>query len=668
MSRLFSLIRSAAGSAPSSRPESRSTSPGPSLADIVAQEMGHINEAMDAAELVMNDDIDGAEKRLSKGNSSYHLLALGVCTFMRSILGFEKEMMIQASARLSECETKAWLELKKAQKEAASRGGQKQRMYPPGTEYLLVICEAQLMGAVVSVLHESLTEAIKGFYKLRKAFVTLDSIMEMEAKAIREWEKRKSKQEENGETRDAIVASELLHDGNFSNDKGLKLSKQTLELSSRSSTEGKSGEADASQSVSRPGSRNSTGLQTPMDEAALAKKLEVLRMHSGVETPFQLPSMPQEIPEPKNHTSTGLGSDDDIFAHPLDSFVHSGANMCFGILLLLISMVPPAFSKLLYVIGFKGDRDRGLKMLWQSTKFQNINGAVAGLVLLTYYNGQLAFGDILRQPRDLEDGSHDVNGWPEARCIALLENMRQRYPRSGLWRLEEARGLSNARRLPEAIEVLKNNTNSKMRQVAALNNFELSLSAMFARDMPLMKEGFLRCVELNDWSHSLYYYIAACAEVEQYRDAIQDKDEALARQKKKSAEELLRKAPSVAGRKKFLARQMPFEVFVVHKVAKWEERSKRLGVDLIDAIGVSPAAEMSFLWNGSKKMTPPDLERAKGELGEDRITASIEKRMAVLGESDEQGVRALCLANLERERGKWNEARKLLLPTTEVDM
>lgn len=48
----------------------------------------------------------------------------------------------------------------------------------------------------------------------------------------------------------------------------------------------------------------------------------------------------------------------------------------------------------------------------------------------------------------------------------------------------------------------------------------------------------------------------------------------------------------MAGRQKVMSRELPFDIFIVRKVKKWEERAKSWGVDLVDAIGVSPLNEM----------------------------------------------------------------------------
>ncbi|PNY29000.1 Mitochondrial outer membrane protein iml-2, partial [Tolypocladium capitatum] len=154
---------------------------GKSAAETAAKERENLASALSWTGLIMNDDIDGAWEGLQRGDSSFHSLGSAVTFFMRSVLGFEKQVMAETSAKLADCETRAWDDYKRAQRRGATHGTSS--MYPPGTEYELVRAETQLMGAVVGVLHESLVEAMRSFYKLRKAFLILDGIIAIEAKA-----------------------------------------------------------------------------------------------------------------------------------------------------------------------------------------------------------------------------------------------------------------------------------------------------------------------------------------------------------------------------------------------------------------------------------------------------------------------------------------------------
>ncbi|KAI0172205.1 hypothetical protein GGR52DRAFT_458764 [Hypoxylon sp. FL1284] len=619
-------------------PKPATPSPAASQTELRAREVAAMHDAMAGASRIMNDDIDGAEEMLREGDSAFHHLGMGVCAFMKSILGFEKTFMVEASNRLYECENAAWNEMKKAQKEANPADAD-ERIYPPGSEYALVLADAQLMSAVVGVLHESLTEGIKGFYKLRKAYITLDGIMQAETAYLKK--------------------------------KGLNadLSKEQLASSSNSVTAGRGNATDDNDDTDLEfvdADEAHSGAQTPLDyEGHLGNKSnppEKELSELSLDTDAAAAASSEKVATPAGPPSQNLdlGPESDIFNNPIDAFVHSGVNMCFGSLLLIISMVPPTFSRLLSIVGFRGDRERGVQMLWQSSRFDNINGAVAGLMLLAYYNGLLSLADILPSDEDVKKGA--IVGYPKERCSALLDQMCQRYPDGGLWRFEQARVLGNSRDLRGALKILKSNTNIKMRQVSALNNFEMALDSMYVHDYTDMRDNFLRCIELNDWSHALYYYIAGTAELENYRNAFHaaEKDESQIQLHKKKADELFRKAPTVAGRKRFLARPLPFEQFVARKIQKWEERSKELDVDLVDAIGVSPAEEMIYLWNGSKKMQAPELKMSEEALSWGRMTASEEVRKAIKAEIDEQGVRDVCRAAVARSLDQFDEARELL--------
>ncbi|KAI0451623.1 breast cancer protein [Xylaria acuta] len=635
MSRLGSWFR---GSTPKS---SSGPSPSVSQVDLRAQNIALLQDAIAGADLIMNDDIDGAEERLRKGSSTYHSFGLAVCVFMRSILGFEKSVMTEASSLLGECENSAWNDIKKAEKDASNFNSQSEKIYPPGTEYQLVLAESYLMSAILGVLHESLTEGIKSFYKLRKAYVTLDAILQAESAYL----KKRGLQSTSSKI-DIKQTSAYQHEkmpGGFDDDADMEF-------------------LDADESHS--------GDQTPLQyEGHLTngnvkdaeKKLSDLSLN-GDDNP-ETTEVPQGLPSPAGFEG---GPDSDIFADPVNAFVHSGASMCFGVLLLIISLVPPAFSRLLSIIGFRGDRERGIEMLWQSSRFENVNGAVASLMLCAYYNGLLGFADILPSEADVAKGA--IVGYPKERIAALLVKVRARYPDSGLWRFEEARSRGNRRDLVGALEILKNNK-SNMKQVDALNNFEMSLDSSYVRDWSHARDDYLRCIELNDWSPSLYYYLAGCAELELYRNAClaDPKDKSQISVHKKKAEELLRKVPGVAGKKRFMARPLPFEEFVVRKLKKWEERSSTLSVDLADAIGVSPMQEMVYLWNGLKKMQPAELERAADDLSWDRLTCLEEVRSKIQAQTDEQGLHDLCHAAILRNLERFDEARVKLQEVLKFD-
>jgi hypothetical protein len=417
--------------------------------------------------------------------------------FLKAALGFEPEVMREgevliirpvlpwlikmsgtASERLVDAENTAWHDQRNAQRDSHSY---RSTIYPPGSEFALCNAEAQMMGAVIGVLNESLTESIKAFYKLRKAYMTLHSIVEAEGRYLRGKDYSDVLARHSLELGEDLPSNEK-HDVSTSHTFGdsvlptsnpsvTRIGKTTkspidprIELKGYGGKLSSTNEADEN----KPPSMVGTGtVQVGLPE----ENLEKLSLKSA--------SNVTKAPPSRSHTPTSdiTPVERDITAevsgHAIDEFIHSGTNLCFGLMLLLISMIPPAFGKLLYVIGVGGDREKGLRMLWQATKFKNINGAMAGLFLLGYYNGIAGFSDILPdQQGDLADCSM-------GRRQELLAQMRSRYPTSQLWLLEAARMEASCCRLETALEMLSMENESPMKQVAALTMFERSLDSMY---------------------------------------------------------------------------------------------------------------------------------------------------------------------------------------------
>ncbi|PHH70851.1 hypothetical protein CDD80_5684 [Ophiocordyceps camponoti-rufipedis] len=542
-----------------------------------AKQRADLADALRWMNVMMDDELDRASDELAKNDSCFHRYASAVALFLRSILGLEKSVLTETASALAELETAAWDEAKAAQRAAAADGWT--RAYRPGTEYDVIRAQAQLMGAVLGVLQESLVEAMRSFYKLRRAYVLLESIV----------------------------------DG---------------DPSSGSSSEMEESSTDDSLATD-------TNTDTTSATTSLAK------------------------------TSTYSPGPDD----PIDDFIRGSAATSFGLILLLLSLTPPAFSRILSAVGFGGDRTRGVRLLWRSAARKDISGAFSGMLLLGYYNVLLGGVDIMPGPEDnegdgeeaLEEEEEDEDdpeaqalGPPRARCRALLSDMRSRYPKSQLWRIEEARMLAGGRQLADAIALLRSGPEPRMKQVAAVSAFELGICALAAQEWQLAHDTFARCVEISGWSPAMYDYMAGCASLELYRDGGPD-----AESHKAEAEKLLRRAPSSAGKKRLLARQIPVEVFLQRRVRGWEARASALGVDLVDAVGVSPAVEMCYVWNTPRRMNARELRRAVEVLdwGRCKQGAVVE---AIRGDRSEVAAWAVNMAALLRAMGKLQEAKTLL--------
>ncbi|KAJ8104679.1 hypothetical protein OPT61_g10628 [Boeremia exigua] len=423
-------------------------------------ELAQIQDAMSAVTHIMADDIDSAEEHLRKGHSPFHQ----VCNIREMRPSKAHKCLAGTNDMLYTAENGAYESQRRVAKDPNAF---RSNIYPPGTEYAVCQAEAQLMSAVVGVLNESLTEALKSFYKLRKAYITLESVMEAERTFLR----TKSTSSLNSATtsRTSSKPASIRSTGGSTLKKKASLRKSTnSSTASLKKTEGQPAvdakkEGDSDDDFDFVDAEQERGAQTPLEYAghlnlpveggsvALDNKNKEVDINAST-APGLPTGDPQDasVPDPIAdfeklvlRDDNGQASVSEFTDHPIDEFIISGASFCFGILLVIVSMVPPAFASVLKVIGFKGDKDRGLRMLWQATKFNNIHGAMAGVVLMGYFNGFVGFCDIIPQTGE--------GAYPERRCKALMAEMRRRYPKSHLWLLEEARMMSREKDLEGSV-------------------------------------------------------------------------------------------------------------------------------------------------------------------------------------------------------------------------
>lgn len=499
------------------------------------------------------------------------------------------------------------------------------------------------MSAIVAVLSESVTEAVKGFYRVRKAYMTLDKIMNMEkAYAMRRH----------------ALGTEQAGGGSKSSLDSAPGSAIATPMRSTSSLR---------HSLDQPFNGGDSDEDDFVDAAEEMDDLETPTQEFGNinlnQNTASFSESPSEVLDPSDLTT------------PLDIFIHSGVSLYAGMLQLLLSLIPPTFGKLLSIIGFRGDRDRGLAMLWRASAYPNINGAVASLTVLGYYTGLVSMLDILP--------SSGPGAYPAERCRALLKDLLQRHPQSVLCIMQDVRMMTTDRDLTRAVTAMESTKRSKLKQLNSLQYFENSLNLMYLHRYQACADGFIKCTELSNWSKAMYFYIAGCCHVELYRlykhgsssvgkgsSLLVSKDLAKAKHHAERAASILGKVREHAGKKKIFARQLPFDTFVLRKITKWEARSSARNIDLIDAVGVSPIEEMIFFWGGYGRMAKPQLEDSLAALtGTD---AAIMESQSTMDEQAAgmvlQGIVFRHLGSIEKSqhicedvinRYKWEEFRKV---------
>lgn len=364
-----------------------------------------------------------------------------------------------------------------------------------------------------------------------------------------------------------------------------------------------------------------------------------------------------------NTDSNSTGSspshnDTHLHVSTIDEFIHSGVQLCFGILQLVLSLIPPAIGKVLSIVGFKGDRTTGLRMLWRTAiTSRNIHGELALLTLLVFYDGPVQFIDVGFQLPDNHDSNvksilnienlssisdADVNKIlknPNLYTPQILRKARNFFPHNALWLLQESRILASQGRLDEASNLVQNftddpNTNIQMQQVKSLLIFDRAMLYSFKHEFDEAARDFIDLVEISSWTRGLYLFLAGSCYLAKYRmikmgllEVEESEKEAILEKYAKLAEHNFKEAPTyvpghgakASNKKGGIGggnKQMPFDKFLLRKYKLIETVSKENPkLPFIECIGTSPIHELIYFWNGYNRMNQDHLDLTYKILG-----------------------------------------------------
>ncbi|KAG2735106.1 hypothetical protein G9P44_001320 [Scheffersomyces stipitis] len=401
-----------------------------------------------------------------------------------------------------------------------------------------------------------------------------------------------------------------------------------------------------------------------------------------------------------NLSTTESATDNQLHVSTVDEFIHSGVQLCFGILQVVLSLIPPAIGKVLSIVGFKGDREIGLKMLWRTAiTSRNIHGELALLCLLVFYDGPVQFVDVGFQLPGHEDSKvKDVLSLDGKTTVSeselkkilqnpalytpqLLKRARAFFPHNALWLLQEGRVLAAQGELEKATQLMQSFTDDKsnkirMQQVEALLVFDRGMFYAFQHDYDNAARDFVKLIDINSWSKGVYLFMAASCYLEKYRMIemglvdVEDKEKEL-RKYEDLAVKYFELAPTYVpnhGHNSTSKKQLPFDKFLLRKLRHLEERKRQYPkLKFVDLIGTSLIHELVYFWNGYNRMSEKDLQlslkllaysgEVNAELSANSETASYTK---IAESEDEAMIRYFLQAIVLRSTGKVSEGLSIL--------
>ncbi|XP_026884550.2 tetratricopeptide repeat protein 39C-like isoform X1 [Electrophorus electricus] len=184
-----------------------------------------------------------------------------------------------------------------------------------------------------------------------------------------------------------------------------------------------------------------------------------------------------------------------------DALSRLKGSVCFGYGLfhLCISMVPPHLLRIINLLGFPGDRQRGLASLIYASESKDMKAPLATLALLWYHT--------VVQPFFALDGSETETGLLAAR--AILQKKEADYPNSSLFTFFKGRVLRLECQISSALVAFNGALElaSDQKEIQHVCLYEIGWCSMIELSFPEASRAFDRLRVESRWSQCYYAYL-----------------------------------------------------------------------------------------------------------------------------------------------------------------
>ncbi|XP_022101455.1 tetratricopeptide repeat protein 39C-like [Acanthaster planci] len=242
-----------------------------------------------------------------------------------------------------------------------------------------------------------------------------------------------------------------------------------------------------------------------------------------------------------------------------------GVAFGYGLLQLCISMMPPSLLKVVNLLGFRGNREFGLKCLQLASHSQDMKAPLAMLSLLWYHT-------VVRPFFGLDD-TNTQTCIQEAQCI-LKENEAE-YAKSALVMFYQGRVEKLQRNIHKALETYNTALEAAkdQREIQLICVYEIGWCNLMMLNMEESMLAFARMKEDSKWSKCYYSYLTAVCQG--------------ALGQVETAQELFREVPVLAKKK---SSHQQIEAFLVRKAQKFKKTMPTTKQCVVMAI------EVLYLW------------------------------------------------------------------------